>query len=102
MPGADGLLDDEEDEWAEPTPSRREEEEERRSHSASSGLAARLEAAFAAEEKRKATEADAPGKPVQTGHVWVFGSAPNCVLHPQNSLLTVFSWTWTSSPITIS
>jgi hypothetical protein len=29
----------------------------------------------------------------------VFGGAPYLVLHPQNILLSVLSWTWTSSPM---
>jgi hypothetical protein len=42
-----------------------------------------------------------PGKPKQTGHVCVFGEAPNRVLHRQNSFVCVSSWTCTSKPITI-
>src|SRR2546423_935690 len=44
----------------------------------------------------------APGNPRQTGHTFVFGGAPNVVEHPQKALVAVSSWTWTSSPITIS
>jgi hypothetical protein len=87
-------MDDDEDEWAEPTPTRKAEEEEKRcerrpasarplrvvsklsldacalcpalaAQAASSGLAARLEAAFAAEEKRKETESEARAQPVR-------------------------------------
>jgi len=42
-----------------------------------------------------------PGKPMHTGHVCVFGSAPNFVLHPQNSLLAVASCTCTSRPMIV-
>src|SRR5208282_600987 len=42
-----------------------------------------------------------PGIPVQTGHVAELGGRPNCVLQPQNSLVQVRSWTWTSRPMTI-
>ena len=41
-----------------------------------------------------------PGRPRQTGQVWVFGSAPNTVEQPQNIFEAVFSSTCTSSPST--
>ena len=39
-----------------------------------------------------------PGRPMQTGHVCVFGGAPNFVLQPQKSFVSVSSWTWVSRP----
>ena len=36
---------------------------------------------------------NAPGKPRQTGQVWVFGAAPNSTGHVQNIFERVFSWT---------
>src|SRR5438067_1371869 len=44
----------------------------------------------------------APGSPRQTGQTLVFGAAPNLVEQPQNALVCVSSWTWTSRPITAS
>ena len=45
----------------------------------------------------------APGRPRQTGQVWVFGAAPSyAVEQPQNILLAVRSWQWTSMPTTTS
>src|SRR2546421_4805668 len=41
-----------------------------------------------------------PGRPRQTGHVWVLGSAPNAVGQPQNIFVRVPSSTCVSSPIT--
>src|SRR5436305_14926191 len=41
----------------------------------------------------------APGCARQTGHVCVFGSAPNPFAQPQNIFVRVFSWTWLSRPI---
>jgi hypothetical protein len=41
-----------------------------------------------------------PGNPSQTGHVLVFGVAPNVVLHEQKIFESVISCVWTSSPIT--
>ena len=46
------------------------------------------------------TTGSAPGRPRQTGQVWVFGSAPNAVAQPQNILLAVPSSTWVSRPMT--
>ncbi len=46
------------------------------------------------------TTGSAPGRPRQTGQVWVLGSAPNSVAQPQNILLAVPSSTCVSSPIT--
>lgn len=85
-----GMDDDDDDEWAEPTPTQKAQEEEERcefmspllsatflvglmatvhavptAQAASSGLAARLEAAFAAEEKRKQLESESKAKPVR-------------------------------------
>ncbi len=37
-----------------------------------------------------------PGRPSETGSVWVFGGRPNSVPHAENILLSVESWTWTS------
>ena len=42
----------------------------------------------------------APGRPRQTGQVWVLGSAPNSVEQPQNIFETVPSSTCVSRPIT--
>ena len=42
----------------------------------------------------------APGRPRQTGQVWVLGSAPNVVSQPQNILLAVPSSTCVSRPMT--
>lgn len=41
-----------------------------------------------------------PGKPRQTGQVWLFGAAPKAAEHPQNSLVAVLNCRWTSSPMT--
>src|SRR5438094_2262394 len=41
-----------------------------------------------------------PGWPRQSGHVSVFGSAPNRFSQRQNIFVRVFSWTWISRPIT--
>jgi hypothetical protein len=41
-----------------------------------------------------------PGRPRQTGHVWVLGSAPNVVEQPQNILDAVPSSTCVSRPMT--
>jgi hypothetical protein len=41
-----------------------------------------------------------PGRPRQTGQVWVLGSAPNVVEQPQNIFEAVPSSTWVSRPIT--
>ena len=41
-----------------------------------------------------------PGRPMQTGQVAELGGRPNCVEQPQNSLVFVSSWTWTSRPMT--
>src|SRR5918994_3164715 len=41
-----------------------------------------------------------PGWPRQTGHVWVFGSAPNPDSQRQNIFVRVLSWTWISRPMT--
>src|SRR5262249_31786795 len=42
-----------------------------------------------------------PGMPMHTGQVAEFGGSPNWVLHPQNNLVRVSNWTWTSSPTTM-
>ena len=39
-----------------------------------------------------------PGKPRQTGHTLVFGSAPNLLAQPQNNFVFVESSTCTSRP----
>src|SRR5438552_15242418 len=44
----------------------------------------------------------APGNPKQTGHVLVFGGAPNCVEQEQKILDWVSSCACTSRPITVS
>jgi hypothetical protein len=41
-----------------------------------------------------------PGIPRHTGQVCVLGGAPNAVEQEQKILVFVFSWAWTSSPIT--
>ena len=43
-----------------------------------------------------------PGKPRQTGQVWLFGERPNVVLHPQNILVFVRNCACTSTPMTTS
>jgi hypothetical protein len=43
-----------------------------------------------------------PGWPRLITLTWVFGAWPKTVLSPQNNLLLVESWAWTSSPITTS
>ena len=42
-----------------------------------------------------------PGMPKQTGQVAELGGRPNSVVQPQNSLVFVSSWTWTSRPMTM-
>src|SRR5688572_28284820 len=39
-----------------------------------------------------------PGKPASTRLTWVFGSAPNSVAAPENSLDLEITWAWTSRP----
>ncbi len=46
------------------------------------------------------TTGSAPGRPSDTGVVWVFGSAPNDCSAGQNILVRVPSSTCTSMPIT--
>src|SRR3954451_12748572 len=41
-----------------------------------------------------------PGRPRQTGHVWVFGGSPKVSSQPQNIFVRVSSWTWISRPMT--
>src|SRR5436305_12861685 len=41
----------------------------------------------------------APGCARQTGHVCVFGSAPNPLAQRQNIFVRVLSWTWISRPM---
>ena len=41
----------------------------------------------------------APGRPRQTGQLWVFGVSPNEVRHEQNILVAVLTWAWTSRPM---
>ena len=41
-----------------------------------------------------------PGKPRQTGQVAEFGGAPTVTGESQNIFERVFSWAWTSSPMT--
>ncbi len=43
-----------------------------------------------------------PGIPRQTSQTWVLGGAPKAVAQPQNILLAVSRWAWTSNPITAS
>ena len=43
-----------------------------------------------------------PGMPVQTGQVWVLGSAPNFVEQPQKIFVLVESSMCTSKPMTVS
>ena len=49
---------------------------------------------------RRLTTGSEPGRPRQTGHVWLFGSAPKVVPQPQNILVLVPSSTCVSSPKT--
>ena len=45
----------------------------------------------------------APGRPRQTGQVWLFGRAPSyAVEQAQNIFDSVRSWQWTSTPMTAS
>src|SRR5258705_13663803 len=44
----------------------------------------------------------APGRPMQTGQICVFGAAPNAVLQPQKIFDAVSSCAWTSRPMTAS
>jgi hypothetical protein len=46
------------------------------------------------------TTGSEPGRPRQTGQVWLLGSAPKVVVQPQNILVLVPSSTWVSRPIT--
>jgi hypothetical protein len=41
-----------------------------------------------------------PGRPRQTGQIWVLGSAPKSVGQPQNIFVLVPSSTWVSRPMT--
>ena len=43
-----------------------------------------------------------PGIAASTSETWLFGSPPNWVEAPENSLALEVTWAWTSSPITIS
>src|SRR3954471_23798194 len=43
---------------------------------------------------------NAPGNARQTGQVWLFGPPPKPFVQRQNIFVRVFSWTWTSRPIT--
>src|SRR5205809_5567265 len=51
---------------------------------------------------RRLRTGSTPGIPWHTGHVWLFGRAPNVVGHPQNIFELVRSWAWTSRPMTTS
>jgi len=42
----------------------------------------------------------APGKPRQTGQTLELGGSPKRLAQPQNILVAVLSWTWTSRPMT--
>ncbi len=42
----------------------------------------------------------APGRPRQTGQVLELGASPKRVEQPQKIFVLVFSWTWTSRPMT--
>ena len=46
------------------------------------------------------TTGSEPGRPRQTGQIWLLGSAPKVVTQPQNILVLVPSSTWVSRPIT--
>jgi len=41
----------------------------------------------------------APGRPRQTGQVWVLGVSPKEVRQAQNILVFVLTWQWTSRPM---
>ena len=43
-----------------------------------------------------------PGIAASTRLTWLFGSAPNAVEAPENSLALLATWAWTSRPITTS
>ena len=43
-----------------------------------------------------------PGMPASTGETWVLAAAPKAVAAPLNSLASLTTWAWTSSPQTIS
>ena len=56
------------------------------------------------EPQRKASRfitGSEPGIPMHTGHVWVFGGAPNFVLQRQNNFVRVSNCTWTSKPMIV-
>src|SRR5262245_34690026 len=42
----------------------------------------------------------APGRPSETVSTWLFGSRPKTVVAPENILVAVLSWQWTSRPMT--
>src|ERR1700745_551211 len=49
---------------------------------------------------RRLSTGSTPGMPRHTGHTLVLGGAPKRVEHEQKILVSVSSWTCTSSPIT--
>ncbi len=51
---------------------------------------------------RRLMNGSEPGMPWQTGQVAVLGGAPNTARQPQNILVTVESWAWTSRPMMVS
>ena len=58
------------------------------------------EASVANSTARRFRTGSAPGRPRQTGQTLVFGGAPKRLAQPQKALVSVRSWTWTSSPMT--
>ena len=48
------------------------------------------------------TTGRAPGSPRQTGQVLALGSSAGSVEQPQKIFVSVSSWTWTSSPMTVA
>src|SRR5271155_1354289 len=58
------------------------------------------EASVANSTERWLRTGKAPGRPRQVGQMLVFGSAPKRLAQPQKALVSVRSWTWTSSPMT--
>src|SRR4029077_19948808 len=59
-----------------------------------------IAARAASSTARRLSTGSAPGRPRQTGHSAVFGSAPNRVEQPQKILVAVSSCAWISSPMT--
>src|SRR6185312_4231237 len=59
-----------------------------------------MDARAANSTARSLSTGSAPGRPRQTGQTLVFGAEPKRFTQPQKALVSVRSWTWTSSPMT--